>query len=191
MEKKVVFYDNNGNICYAIINIYDTVIMIKGYDEFGQETSILKVLIEDNSCYIDYLTCFEPYRHKGIATALLDIVDFTLKDYNGFIYGKYSPYDNSVSAEKLDEITNSFYKKNGYTVISKEQFLENVSNYPELTEKNFEETKEKFGHSIVFKRNKKKQSYRFIEKDNTITEIEGWRINKNNIDFRINQSRLK
>ena len=185
MEKKVIFYDNNGSMCYAIIDISDTVIIIKGYDEVGRETSFLKLLLKENIWYIDYLVCFEQYRNKGIATALLNMVDYILKDYNGFIYGKYSPCDDSIPDEKLNEITNSFYVKNGYTVISKKDFLENISNYPELSEKDFEKTKEKFGHSIIFKRNIKKQNYRFIEKDNILMEIENWR---NDIDFGINQS---
>lgn len=191
MEKKVIFYDNNGNLCYAIMDIDDPLIIIKGYDELGEETSFLKLLRKEDSWYIDYLVCFERYKNRGIATALLNMADYILKDYNGFIYGEYSPYSNSVSDEKIDEITNSFYVKNGYAIITKKSFLENASDYPELSEKYFEKTKEKLGHSIVFKRNTKKQSYRFIESDNILMEIEDWNNNTNNIDLEINQSIIK
>lgn len=178
-------------MCYAIISIDDPVVIIKGYDEFGRENSFLKLFLKEDSYYIDYLICFEQYRNRGIATALLNMVDYILKDYNCFIYGKYSPCNNSVFDEELDEITSSFYIKNGYTIITKKNFLENPSNYPELSEKYFEETKEKFGNSIVFKRNIKKQNYRFIEKDNILMEIEDWKNNANNIDFGMSQSIIK
>lgn len=191
MRKKVIFYDNNDDLCFAVIDISHSIIIIKGYDEFWRETSLLKLFLKEDSCCLENIICYEKYRNNGIATCLLNIVDYILKDYNGFIYGKYSPSNKSVSFEELDEITSTFYEKNGFTIITKKEYLENPSNYPELSEKYFEDTRKEFSNSIVFKKNVKKQNYRFIEKNNNLVEVEGWKNNVKNIDSEIKHTTIK
>jgi len=115
---------------------------------------------------------------------LLNAVDYILRNDDGFIYGEYSPYNdnNNISNEENEKITRSFYIKNGYSIITKKEFLENPGKYPELSEQDFEKTKERFDHSIIFKRNRKKSNYHFIEEGDTLIEQEVWMNKVNNFD---------
>lgn len=179
--KKIIFYDKDNNLCYAIINMSHSIIIIRSYNILDKETAFLKLLVNKKKIYLDVLLCYERYRNKGVVSKLLAAIDYIFKNDNIYIYGIYSPYNSSnISDEENDRITRSFYVRNGYTIITKKEFLENPLKYPELSEENFEQSKAKFNYSIVFKKNQKKLNYHFVEEGDTLIEQE---ILKNEMNY--------
>lgn len=184
--KKAIFYDKNNNLCYFDIDYGFDTFIIKGYDDLTKEqTLISKFLIDDNKIYIDVILCYTKYRNRGIASALLDLVDYIFKNCGGFIYGAFGPCDSSIPDNEIYEQVRSFYTKNGYKIISKNEFIENISKYYELNEKDFEKTKEKFDYSIIFKRITKKSIYRFEEfiEEGILVESEDYKNRVDGFDF--------
>ena len=177
MEKqKVLFYDKKGNINLADISKIDSDMKIIAYNDASDKIGSLECYLTDGRIFISNIECLKKERGKGIGTALLDILDYALKDKEGIVYGIYSPH-NEIDEEK----TRLFYQSNGYAVVSKEEFESNRLNYTGLEEDDFNEANKKYGYSIVYKNNVKKDKYRFIEIEDFLIEQDGWGKNEKSL----------
>lgn len=180
VEKQAYFYDNKNNKQYASILINeDRFIGINTFDEDNNPTGYIHVCFHPNNrLFLDTIYCYDQYRRLGIATIISELADYLLKDYTGYIIrGVYKPgqlstdRENNIerSIEELETSARKFYEKNGYSIIKREDFLNNNENYNYIKESDFN-LGEDSSNVIVAKIIQEKE-YPFIEEDNIIYHI--------------------
>ena len=158
-----LFKDKSGNI--QIITIYivpGLCIHLHSINEDLESTGYMYTYIHpDKRIFLDTLYCYHNFRGNGVAASLSELMDYLLKDYIGYIIrGVFSP--NQLSTDRIDNIpcsteelmarATSSYQKNGYQIITHDDFLVNQANYPELVEELDFQLGEGFTQSIVTKK---------------------------------------
>lgn len=93
-----------------------------------------------NRIYLSQVYCYEKFRGLGIASNMNSLLDYTLKDFPGYVlYGDFVPKQMSLDVEEgkmtKEELLRralAFYKKARYEVISYNDFISDTSKYPYL-----------------------------------------------------------
>ena len=72
---------------------------------------------------------------------MIEIVDYIIKNrYFKIIYGTFEPFELKKKHYDLDELTSkvrTFYEKNHFSIVSRQEYLENIDSYFGLEEKFF------------------------------------------------------
>lgn len=149
MEEKQAYFKGTNNYIYnvEIRKEKGNYLIINAYDKKGNEVGYMYIYKHpDNRLYLDVIYCYDKYRNNNIASSLLELADYLLKDYKGsIIRGIYMPGQlstdkslcNKKDSNEIDIITKKFYQKNGYQVIDYNNYVSNVKKYPNLEENDF------------------------------------------------------
>lgn len=139
-----IFTDKQGEAYIALIKNNNIMgITIDVYTIYEEKSSYLEIRI--NACpakrvYLNNIYCYEKFRGRGLASHMSTLLDFVLKDYNGYIiYGDFVPSQMSsdtetgtMTKEELIKRATEFYKKARYDILSYNEYIEAASSYPYL-----------------------------------------------------------
>lgn len=178
-NKKAIFLDNNGNVQTAIINyVPNKILHIRVFNENQNQTGYIDLYFHHNNrIFLDVIYCYDEFRGNGVARKMNDIVDYILRDYEGYIIrGVYEPSQLSTDRENKivrdqDELNiraKSFYESCGYSIINFQDFLTNSSNYPNINIRDDFQLGEEIAENIVVKIIKPKENYNFNEIDGVL-----------------------
>ncbi|HBA37401.1 MAG TPA: hypothetical protein DCY94_01630 [Firmicutes bacterium] len=135
------FKDKYGSLGIAYIQEdLRRFVSIKTYNEEGEPTGFMNIFIHPNRLYLSEIYCYKKYRGIGIADALIDLSDFTLKDYAvNILRGVLMPHDilDDDTAPSQDMMVRrarveAFYKKSGFDIVRRENYLADTSKYPQV-----------------------------------------------------------
>ena len=157
-------FDNNGYEYYINVSIEGNFLHMGAYDNNNINMASLSSFVGDKKIYLDSIFCYPFYRNRGIASELLNI----LNEYaNGsVIYGTYSPFEiGSMELDNEPDIsaTKSFYEKNGYEVVTFDNYIEHKDNYPRISETDFGMTRRSSHNAIIYKKEKKKIKIKILK----------------------------
>ena len=169
MINKAYFYDNCDNYYYAKISIKNSLLRITAYNDSGDEVGHIEVVL-GNKIMINEILCAKDYMRLGIGTALIDLFEYLYRDYCGIVYGIYVPMNTALNVNENNQVCRAFYKKNGYEIVSRTEFMENPLLYPGLKLEDFNQTSRIYSHSLIYKQSLKKDEYRFKESNNELVE---------------------
>ena len=137
-----VFLDKNADLQIAKISISPVSVHIKTRNEAGQETGYTNIAVNtDCRFFADTIYCYDDFRKRGIAARLNELMDFTLRNYSGFVIrGSYDPKQLSTdremniyrSPEDLERSAHAYYKSAGYKIVSCKEFAKNPDKFPYL-----------------------------------------------------------
>ena len=169
-----------NNDLHGILNIIKgDYILINLHNENDKVGSMELYFRDHKKITLESIYCRDQYRKQGIGKTLLDISDYLLKDYIDYLLlGVYYPCqmieDIHIyrSNNELDNQARKFYLKNGFNILPYMEYVNNKDMYPLINEKDFSPTIKKYGRSIVYKKIKKLDNYRFELKDNNLYERE-------------------
>lgn len=169
MLKRITFYDNCENYCHGIVNINKSLVTIDALDDTDNKMGNIQLMVGDR-IFLDSISCEREYSRLGIGTALIDMFEYLYRDYTGIVYGIYAPFNIALNVVENDVIGKEFYKKNGYQIVSRRDFIDNPELYPGLMIDDFIEAKRIFNYSLIYKQSIQKDEYRFTEKCGQIVE---------------------
>ncbi len=171
------FQDKNKNLELIIIKEVRNIINFEAYNKEYDNTGYMDIWIyPNNRIRLSRVYCYEKYRSLGIASILSDLLDYTLKDYNGaLIDGYFTPNEMStdriygkVDKDILNKRAYSFYKKNNFEIVSYIDYINNKNKYPYINLEydflNIENTSD----TKIFKQVTPKQSYEFTKVGNIL-----------------------
>ena len=181
VETIAFFQDKNNHINIVIVRISpNETISLKSYNEELQETGYVNAYFHPNNrIFLDTIYCYDEYRGIHIATKLSQLLDFFLKDYDGYIIrGVYEPSQLSTdrernvycSQEELEKRADNFYYKNGYLKLSYDDFIHNQSSYSFINEWDDFQLGEELANCIIIKTIQKNKSLSFKKIDGVIVE---------------------
>lgn len=151
-------------------------IEIKAYTEEGEEVCLMDVFFYPRKrFYLSDIYCKRKYRGCGIAEKVLDMMEYLLRDYHGYIInGVLYPHEfsNDISAsrgsyEDLYAHVEHFYNKMGFVVVSHAEYCQNRESYPLVEERTDFLEHEHIPDRIILKRLTKKE-FPFVEVNNLI-----------------------
>lgn len=181
VENIAFFQDKNNHINIVVARISpNQAISLKSYNEELQETGYVNVYFHPNNrIFLDTIYCYDEYREINIASKLSQLLDFFLKDYEGYIIrGVYEPSQLSTdrernvycSQEELEKRADNFYYKNGYLKLSYDDFIHNQSSYSFINEWDDFQLGEELANCIIIKKIQKNKSLSFKKIDGVIVE---------------------
>jgi len=190
--KKAIFLDNKGNIQYSIIyEVPKVALFIDTFDLNDNKTAYMKLYFNPNNrIYIDVIYCYDAVRNNGIATKMSELADYLLKEQtNAIIRGVLQPSNLSTDRknnlpfiqEELDLMAKNFYTRNGYSIISYDDYLTNTNKYPGIDVDNDFQLGEAIAQNIVVKKVEPKEKYAF-------QEIDGILIHDNALGLKIDEN---
>ena len=173
-EKRAVFYDNLGDTHVVLVTINPGVFLgIESYNDMGEKTGYINFCFHPhNRIFLESVYCFDNCRSKGVASRISELTDFVLREYVGYIIrGVYLPSQLSIdreceiyrSPQELDLRATKFYQKNGYEIISLEDYLNNPVLYPNLLKDYDFQLGEELVEVIVTKKIKALEKYQYKE----------------------------
>ena len=146
-EKKVaIFKDKSGCLQFIVIKIgfTDASLRINVYNEDCEITASLNVdKNRDKNFYFYNLLVERKHRRLNIATHLCELIDFILYDYKELsIIGIFEPFEFTEDRENIiygvDESgIKEFYKRNGFEIVSYEDYIRAKEKYKDLYSINF------------------------------------------------------
>lgn len=151
-------------------------IEIKAYTEEGEEVCLMDVFFYPKKrFYLSDIYCKRKYRGRGIAEQVLDMMEYLLRDYRGYIInGVLYPHEfsNDISAsrgsyEDLYAHVEHFYNKMGFETVSYAEYCQNRESYPLVEERTDFLEHEHIPDRIILKRLTKKE-FSFVEIDDLI-----------------------
>lgn len=181
VENIAFFQDKNNHINIVVARISpNQAIILKSYNEELQETGYVNAYFHPNNrIFLDTIYCYDEYRGINIASKLSQLLDFFLKDYEGYIIrGVYEPSQLSTdrernvycSQEELEKRADNFYYKNEYLKLSYDDFIHNQSSYSFINEWDDFQLGEELANCIIIKKIQKNKSLSFKKIDGLIVE---------------------
>ena len=157
-------YDNNGCEYYINVSMENNFLHIGAYDNNNINMASLNSFVGDKKIYLDSIFCYPFYRNRGIASELLNVLNEYAHD--SVIYGTYIPFE--IGNMELDNepnkiATKSFYEKNGYEIVTYDNYIENKSSYPKINETDFGMTRRSSHNAIIYKKEKKKIKIKILK----------------------------
>ena len=175
MEKSAFIMDNTLGLLQAIIQNDGKDVSIRLFSANYELLGYINLHIQENNrIFLSEIYCYDDYRSLGLASKLSELADYVLKDYKNYmIRGIYYPtqmssdINKTKSYEELDDRAKSFYEKNGYTILTYEDYVNNKDKYSLIDEKLDFKVNEKKVTEIVYKIIKDKQ-HNYFENDGII-----------------------
>lgn len=174
--KSAIFWDKVGELQHVIIMYHPGVLLeMDCYNENGESTGYMRLHFHPNNrLYLDVIYCYDKFRGRGIATQLSNLADYFLQGYSGYIIrGVYMPGQLSTdrqnridrSFEELDMRASCFYRKNGYEIVSLEEYYCDPSRYSNIDIENDFRLGEELARKIVIKQVEFKDKCSFLVDD--------------------------
>lgn len=178
VSKIALFLNKNNEIGIIVEREFNgCFINLEAYNLNGENTAYLDITAKfDNEkrLFLGAIYCYEKYRNLGIASYLNTLLNYLLKDYIGYIItGFYMPrqmstdMNNKISDEQLDIQARRFYQRNGYVIISQEEFLRNPELYNMLSKEIDFPLDETTSNIKIFKK-VKSENYDYINLGNIL-----------------------
>lgn len=176
MEKSAFILNDNGNLNQAIINYENNEISIRMFDVNYELLGYMNLFIQKNNrILLSEIYCYDKYRGSNIASIISELADYLLKDYRDYVIrGRFYPSQMSSdilsyprSKEELDLRARNFYIKNGYKILSLDEFLKNKEEYSFINDEYDFTYNGGKTNTIVYKVIKDKD-YNFYEQDGLI-----------------------
>lgn len=177
IERMAFFTDKNGNEINTIYN-YNPGKHLRIDTYCGDNPcGYLYIYFHPNKrLYLDVIYCYTKYRHAGIATYMMKLAEYVLKDYNGYVIrGAYEPGQLSTDRsngvicpeEEMRQNAVDFYHHNGYEIINYIDYLNNSAKFPYINESDFI-LGEDFITSVIVAKKLEEQDYSFFEERKVI-----------------------
>lgn len=117
---------------------------VTAYSDSGEAVGYTRMMVdpfEKMRIYLEYIYCYSKYRRLGITSNLLKFTEYLMRENEGYlIRGDFRPfqdeYDKIEGLREEDLINGSatFYRSEGYSHVSYQDFLNNRRAYPDLNE---------------------------------------------------------
>lgn len=117
---------------------------VTAYSDSGEVIGYTRMMVdpfEKMRIHLEYVYCYSKYRRLGITSNLLRFTEYLMRENKGYlIRGDFRPfqdeYDKIEGLREEDLINGSknFYRSEGYSHVSYQDFLSNKKSYPELNE---------------------------------------------------------
>ena len=153
---ELFFYDKEEKLNYLKIIKNDENITLTSYNDSDERTGYIDAVVNGDMVIINSIATFSKFRRKGIASNLIDILEFLVGE-NCLLCGSYYPFaitgdkTSDLSYDIKDKQARSFYGQKGYRIVAKEEFMKTPDNYPELNIDIFKMAYEISNYSLVYK----------------------------------------